>query len=218
MTDSINTWREKDGDNTYALDWPIDDLSLVWEIGGYEGRWAAQMAEKFNSTIHIFEPQDWAFSKLTRRFLDNNKVFIYPWGLWIDEAVLPMSHFETDGASLINEGGLSRDCAFRDVFDILKAEPKDIDVGLMNIEGAEFILLPYMIGLGLMERFRFFWCQFHTFADPSGDRKGMIYNGMQRTHDIIWDFYPTAVAWELKRPISKSYVNYATVEMSVVAI
>lgn len=218
MTDSINTWREKDGDNTYALDWPIGEDSLVWEIGGYEGRWAAQMAEKFNPTIDIFEPQTWAFVKMAERFWGKEKIRLHPHGLWIDNVVLPLHHVETDGASILNEGGKTQDGVFEDVYDALKAEPKDIDVGLMNIEGAEFILLPYMIGLGLMERFRFFWCQFHTFADPSGDRKGMIYNGMQRTHDIIWDFYPTAVAWELKRPISKSYVNYATVEMSVVAI
>lgn len=107
MTDSINTWREKDGDNTYALDWPIRENSLVWEIGGYEGRWAAQMVEKFDPTLHIFEPQDWAFRKLT-----------------------------------------------------------------------------------------YFWCQFHTFADPDTRRSMEIYNGMQKTHNIIWDFYPTAVAWE----------------------
>lgn len=196
MIDSINAWRAADGDNTHALDWPISENSVVWEIGGYEGRWAAQMVEKFDPTIHIFEPQDWAFSKLVKRFLDNKKVYIYPWGLWIDESVLPMSHFETDGASILNEGGLSRDCAFRDIYEILKTEPKDIDVALMNIEGAEFILLPYMIGLGLMKRFRFFWCQFHTFADPGTRRAQEIYSGMQKTHNIIWDFHPTAVAWE----------------------
>lgn len=213
MTDSINTWREKDGDNTYALDWPIKEDSLVWEIGGYEGRWAAQMINKFNPTMHIFEPQDWAFRKLTGRFWDKEKVYVYPWGLWIDETSLPLHHYETDGASILNQGGLSQDCAFRDVYDILKAEPKDIDVGLMNIEGAEYILIPYMIGLDLMKRFRFFWCQFHPFADPDNRRAQDIYNSMQRTHNIIWDFYPTAVAWERR----KTHVE-RTVEMSAVAI
>lgn len=198
MTDSITTWREKDGDNTYALDWPINEDSEVWEIGGYEGRWAAQMIEKFDPTIHVFEPQDWAYKKLSNRFWDNEKVFIYPWGLWVYDTALTLHHYETDGASLMHEGGLSRNCAFRDVYDILKAATKDIDVALMNIEGAEFILIPYMVGLKLMKRFRYFWCQFHPFADPSGARKGEIYNGMQLTHKVLWDFYPTAVAWERK--------------------
>lgn len=198
MTDSITTWREKDGDNTYALDWPINADSIVWEIGGYEGRWAAQIAEKFDPTIEIFEPQTWAFNKLAQRFWGKEKVRLHPYGLWIDSAVLPMSHYETDGASLMNEGGLTADGVFEDIFGILKAEPNDIDLALMNIEGAEFILIPYMVGLGLMKRFRYFWCQFHTFADPSGRRKGEIYNGVQLTHRVIWDFYPTAVAWERK--------------------
>lgn len=196
MTDSITNWRAADGDNTHALDWPIGVDSLVWEIGGYEGRWAAQIWEKFDPTIDVFEPQDWAFSKMTDRFWGIQKIRLHPFGLWIDNAVLPLHHVETDGASLLNEGGLSRNCVFRDIYDVLNTEPRDIDVGLMNIEGAEFILIPYMIGLGLMKRFRFFWCQFHTFADPDNRRAQEIYNGMQLTHNIIWDFYPTAVAWE----------------------
>jgi len=45
---SNTTWFEVDGDNTLALDWKIDEHSIVWEIGGFEGRWAAQIQEKYN--------------------------------------------------------------------------------------------------------------------------------------------------------------------------
>lgn len=204
MTDSITNWRVVDGDNTLALDWSLDENSLVWEIGGYEGRWAAQMVEKFNPEIHIFEPQDWAFEKLSARFWDNEKVYIYPWGLWVENANMPLHHFETDGASLLNHGGKTQMCEFKDIWDVLdiwkvlKEETKDIDVCLMNIEGAEFALIAYLLGADLMKRFRFFWCQFHTFADPSGDNAQKIYDGIQKTHNLIWDYYPTAVAWERK--------------------
>jgi hypothetical protein len=74
-----------------------------------------------------------------------------------------------------------------------------VDVCLMNIEGAEFVLLPYMIGMDMMKRFRFFWCQFHPGLLPHGDeRANEIFKGMLRTHKKIWDYYPTAVAWERK--------------------
>jgi hypothetical protein len=194
--DSIQNWRDADGDNTYALDWSIDSQALVWEIGGYEGRWAAQMVEKFDPWMRIFEPQDWAFRKLHERFKENNKILLYPFGLWIETAFLPLFHFETDGASLLNEGGRDKLCDFREIGQILRDEIRDIDVCLMNIEGAEFVLLPYLFRLDLMKRFRFFWCQFHTFADPGGKAAYWIYHEMNKTHNLIWDFYPTAVAWE----------------------
>jgi hypothetical protein len=53
---TLYDWLAVDGDNNLAIDWPIDENSVVWEIGGYEGRWAEMMAEKHNPEIHFFEP------------------------------------------------------------------------------------------------------------------------------------------------------------------
>ena len=63
-------WTEVDGDNTLALDWPIDENSIVFEIGGYEGRWSLQMAEKYNPRLYIFEPQDWARERCREKLKD----------------------------------------------------------------------------------------------------------------------------------------------------
>lgn len=198
MTDQNPKWFTNNGDETRALNWHgINSRSVVWEIGGYEGRWAAQIAEKYDPTIHIFEPQDWAVVKLTKRFLDNPKIHIHPYGLWLTNDSLPLYNFETDGASLIQAGARSGVCNFRDVYEVA-SEHKGVDLCLMNIEGAEFMLIPYMIGMGMMKKFNYFWCQFHRFVKHSDERMNEIYKSMLRTHDKVWDYYPTAVAWEVK--------------------
>jgi FkbM family methyltransferase len=196
MENKRTTWHQADGDNTLALDWPINSESVVWEIGGYEGRWAAQMAEKFHPELWIFEPQIWAYHKMLERFEGDHKVHIFPYGLWTHDTTMTVREHDTDGASVIRQDGrVSEVCSFRDVFQI----SMNVDVGLMNIEGGEFILLPYMIGLGMMARFRYFWCQFHPGLIKDGDeRAGLLYIGMAHTHRKIWDYYPTAVAWERK--------------------
>lgn len=201
MSDPHQTWKDADGDNTLALDWPINEDALVWEIGGFEGRWAAQMAEKFNPRLEIFEPQFWAAKKMQERFTDNPKVTIHYYGLWNENDALPLYNFETDGASLINHTGMSQMCDFWDIEEVLRDEPNDIDVGLMNIEGAEFVLLPYMFSLNLIERFRFFWCQFHPGLVKGSDVAiRFVYGALNKTHDLLWDYYPTAVAWGRKEP------------------
>ena len=191
------TWFEADGDNTLALNWPIYDKSYVWEIGGYEGRWAAQMVEKFNPIIYIFEPQLWAYNELLERFKGNPKVSVNPFGLWTHDTVLRLWEHDTDGASIVkNIGRVSELCDFKDIFH---PSPTEIDVCLMNIEGGEFVLIPYMIGLNLMKRFRYFWCQFHPGVIESGKEKTeLIYEGLSKSHRVMWDYYPTAVAWERK--------------------
>ena len=67
--------------------------------------------------------------------------------------------------------------------------------------GAEYHLLPDMIASGIIVRFRNFWCQFHPGLVKDSDQ---IYEYIcneigNREHiryfDMLWDCYPTAVAW-----------------------
>ena len=191
---SKSTWFEADGDNTLALDWKIDEHSIVWEIGGFEGRWAAQIQEKYNPNIFIFEPQKWAYEKMHQRF-HNTKAHVFPFGVWTNDTILKLYEHDTDGASVVKIGGRTmQECNFADIYKILKT---DVDVCLMNIEGGEFVLIPYMIGLNLTKRFRYFWCQFHPGVIESGKEKTeLIYEGLSKSHRVMWDYYPTAVAWE----------------------
>lgn len=195
----MKTWQEVDGDNTLALDWPIDEHALVWEVGGFTGRWAGQMVEKFHPIMHIFEPQIWLVERLVERFYAVPGVSIQPIGLWTHHAYLSLQEHDTDGASVVRtEGRKSEVCRFEDIYSFLRISAP-VDVCLMNIEGSEFVLLPYLLGLGMMESFRFFWCQFHPGIVQFGEEKyARICEGMSRTHRVRWDYYPTAVAWERK--------------------
>lgn len=194
---TIASWREVDGDNTLALEWPIDENSLVWEIGGYEGRWAAQMVEKYNPYIEIFEPQGWAVEKMKERFKENPKITIHPYGLWVDNVWLRMGDYFTDGASVMKPPEGDHLVELRGIYDeLFFGDYKKISVGLINIEGAEFKLLPFMITSGVIMHFEYFWCQFHEFADPEGKQTDFIYTNLDKTHDPLWDHYPTAVAWK----------------------
>lgn len=196
MSDPHLNWKDANGDETYALDWDIDESARVWEIGGFEGRWASQIVAKFDPFLSIFEPQPWAFQKLQDRFRDFEKVDIYPYGLWVADCALPLYYVGTDGASLVHPGAHSEVCEFRDIYTQVPAE---IDLCLMNVEGAEYALLPYLIGNDLMKHFRLFWCQFHHGLVREGQaRYECLARGLKRTHRKIWDFYPTAVAWERK--------------------
>lgn len=196
----IAKWRALDGDNTLALNWDLNENSHVWEIGGFEGRWAQQIWDKFHCNITIFEPQDWAYKRLSERFAGNLKIHIRPYGLWTQDGTMRMGNFETDGASIVNNErepiftiGVKEICNEIDQF---KVHHGQIDLALMNIEGAEFELLPRMISSGRMESFRQFWCQFHPGLIYDGDGVAWdIVMGMNKTHDVLWECYPTAVAW-----------------------
>ena len=194
-------WFTDKGDETVALDWPIGPESLVWEIGGFSGRWAGQMVEKYDCRMEIFEPQEWASDQLCSRFGDNQKVMVHSWGLWVMDEIRYLNNFGTDGATIMTHSmNFEKPKQLVTLTDIFNwGKNIAVDVCLMNIEGAEFSLIPYMIGCDIMNNFNFFWCQFHPgFVDNGDEKANMIYKGMMRTHHKIWDYYPTAVAWERK--------------------
>lgn len=194
------SWLDVRGDDTLALDWPLDTLSLVWEIGGYEGRWIRQIDDKFHCYIVAFEPQDWAYKKLIREFGEKFNISIQPYGLWVEEATLPIGSFFTDGASVIKTGDGDPEHVgeFKDIVEELR-ETGLVDVCLMNVEGAEYSLIPCLIEHGEMGMIQYFWCQFHPgLIDDPEKRIEDIFAKMEETHELLWNCYPTAVAWRRK--------------------
>lgn len=198
-------WFDVKGDETYALDWPLDENSHVWEIGGFAGRWAQQIWDKFHCNITIFEPQLWAVERMAKQFNGNNKIVIIPQGLWTQSKSMPLGDYETDGASLFKPNHPKSDLGrFIDYTEAFKTHEnfyhKGIDLCLMNIEGAEYELIPAICGLKYMSRINYFWCQFHPgLVGAQADKlDSFIEAAMNNTHEKIWEFYPTAVAWRRK--------------------
>ena len=194
-------WFDVRGDETLALDWPLTPMSHVWEIGGFEGRWVGQIAHKFNCYVGVFEPQKWAVERMIDKFGGNDKIAIHPYGLWIDNGFLRMSSFFTDGANVFGKQDSDARVElgeFRLYSDILEVFPHPIDVALMNVEGAEYFLLPAMIKTGWIEKFDHFWCQFHPSMELVKGQSESIMDGMLDTHDLLWDCFPMAVAWRRK--------------------
>lgn len=192
---STARWRESRGDDTFALDWPLNENSHIWEIGGFEGRWVQQIWERFHCNITVFEPQLWAADKLEKRFDGVDKIKIRRYGLWTEEARMSMGAYGTDGCGPLTTKTPHHMGLFKDYRQEVIEHP--IDVCLMNIEGCEYILLPSMIETGFINHFTHFWCQFHTFVldDRNSVDTHKIFLDMGATHDKMWDFFPTAVAW-----------------------
>lgn len=205
----IEKWRALDGDNTLALDWPLDENSHVWEIGGYEGRWVQQIWNKFHCNITVFEPQLWAVERMRTRFAGIDKIDIRDYGLWLEDGKKAIGNYNTDGATIMHpRSNLStkiQEGEFRDFYWEILGFEHSIDLALMNIEGAEYALIPAIVESGVMSQFNYFWCQFHPqFSNPpvyphyveSVPMDWHIYEMMGHTHDLLWDCYPTAVAWK----------------------
>lgn len=174
-------WDEK------ALDWPLTRSSVVVEVGGYKGRWAYQIAERYGSKLYVFEPQGWAYNVCREVLGDRATVLGY--GLGVADGFLPMSSYETDGCTFV--GGDGPLCEVREIGGVVKRlRLRHIDLMLINIEGGEYQLIPHMLGQGIVpERLM---VQMHTFAGDSDALRAVL----AERYRLLWDYGDVLTAWE----------------------
>jgi FkbM family methyltransferase len=174
-----------------ALDWPLTKKSVVVEVGGYCGRWALQIAERYGSRLFVFEPQGWA-ADVCKAVL-GKRARVYDYALGDRDGTFPMGGFETDGCSFVKEGGprgLMREIG--QVFKELKLSK--IDLMLMNIEGYEYTLLPHMLGQNI--RPARLMVQFHTNDPDQVETHACRQLLNEHGYHAVWDYGIVLSAWE----------------------
>ena len=175
-----------------AIDWPLDENSVVVEVGGYTGRWALQIAERYHPRLYVFEPQDWA-ADVCQEVLWR-RAEVYRCALGDHDGDVIMGRWGTDGCSLLIEGGepavRMREiaAAFREL------EIDHIDLMMMNIEGYEYVLIPHMLSQDILPDRLI--VQFHpqTIGDA---RTAIVYDLLEAYgYRIAWDYGIVLTAWE----------------------
>jgi len=180
--------------DTRALDWPLTAQSTVVEVGGYCGRWALQIARRYWPRLFVFEPQPWAFE--VAQTVLGSAATVLNYGLADHDGMMAMGNWETDGCSLVNTTRSTAEGQFREVARAFKhLEIDQIDLLLMNIEGYEYTLLPYMLDKGILPKR--LMVQYHLFGDPYGLIMAGHWQRLEALgYKIAWTYGIMLTAWE----------------------
>lgn len=176
-----------------SLDWPIGRKSTVVEVGGYKGRWALQIVERYRPRLFVFEPQHWAAIVCAEILGKYTTTLAY--GLGVRNEQLPMGDWGTDGCSFLkpHADGWGELREIGATFKELRID--HVDLMLMNIEGYEYTLIPHMLYRGIQpDRLM---VQFHTFADGSGMKMAKVYEELAAYgYHVSWTYGIVLTAWE----------------------
>lgn len=187
-----------------AIDWPLTTESVVIEVGGYIGRWALQIMERYHPHLYVFEPQVWA-AETCRAVLEGGAT-VLTHGLGAEDATLPMGAWETDGCSFVKPG-----LGIPGTFGVMKEVGKalkelgisQIDLMMINIEGGEYTLIPHMLDKGILPQR--LMVQFHTFVDGYGTQLASIHERLEGLgYTVPWTYGVMLTAWERKEGASNS--------------
>lgn len=163
------------------LDWAIHPNDVVIVIGGYQGATCEFILKRYpKCKLYTFEPQPAMYDVLIQKGLN---AFNYALGTHDD--ILPMVQagnyfcsFVPDGSAPTIEGTMYE---FGSVMDQLNIT--EIAWMHFNIEGYEYVLLPYLIETGWISRIK----QFVVATHPTQpDVWPAIMEKLLLTHDWWW--------------------------------
>ena len=194
----IGAWVEADGDRTLRVRYDLDDGTVVWDVGGYEGDWAAEIAARYQSRIEIFEPVPAYAERIRKRFERNPRVTVHQVGLG-GRARNETIGLHSDESSVFATHGETATIEIADVADQL-ADSGVAEIALLklNVEGAEFEVLERLVESGEINRVRDLQVQFHDFVAHAEDRRRAIRESLEGTHDCVYCFPWVWEGWSRK--------------------
>lgn len=196
-------WFSDNGDETLRLNYPLNTNSIVFDLGGYHGDFAAAIHEKYGSKVYIFEPVPQFYQKCVDRFQGNSQVTCFNYGLsshngWMDICLADnASSFSSPHA----KGGVQQVQVRSIVECIREMDVKKINLMKINIEGGEFVVLPALIDSGEIQRIEYIQVQFHNFVKQATKNREEIRKNFNKTHEEMWNYEFVWESWRLKNEV-----------------
>ena len=176
----------------------INQNSVILDLGGFKGDFASNLFARMPCKIHIFEPVPKFALNIKNRFKKNQNIICNEFGLYSKNEEKLINVLEDNTSSYKNKKLKNSNTANIKLVDILEyLEDKKIDIiDLMkiNIEGAEYEILPYLIKTKKINSIKQILIQFHDIERDSIEKRNNIRENLKKTHvcKFCYEF-----AWEL---------------------
>lgn len=180
------------------FDLPKDSNIII--VGAYKGLTMDLLNVLYHPKyIFGYEPQMWAASDANFRLGFEDNRFVFGYGLGVQNGEFPMGEFFTDACSFVNVGDGSREQGkgrIREVSEAFKELPfEHIDLMVMNIEGYEFQLIPWLIGRDIIKQIDRLSIQFHLGLGNDEDYENII-KKLDKLYTRIGNDLPTWGYWK----------------------
>jgi FkbM family methyltransferase len=164
------------------VDYPLDQESVVFDVGGFEGQWASDIFARYLCRIHVFEPIPHFAARIARRFASNERIKVHPRALGAIAGELAMT-IQGDESSAQRAGEHAVSVKVVTPEAVFQAESiREVALMKLNIEGGEYDLIEHILEAGLIGRIQRLQVQFHDFVPDAESRMRAIRTRLGATH------------------------------------
>ena len=205
MRQELDEWWSAKGDQTLRVSYNLKQDSVMFDLGGFEGKYSEQIYKKYKPNIYIFEPLPKFITMIRENFEGNNKVRVFDYGIGGKTEDLNLAVSE-DASYLISPRGVENTDgleiekvkikSFKDAYDETGVDK--IDLMKINVEGAEYEIMQNIFDNDLVSKIDNFQIQFHNINDDSERLLLDIREKLSETHSLDWKFDWVWENWSLK--------------------
>ncbi len=198
---NLSQWLEAKGDETLRLNYDLNENSLVFDVGGFEGNWANDIFNKYQCNVYVFEPVSSFIEMIKNRFQNNNKIKVFDFGLSNTTQNAKIS-LETDRSSVINSSENFEIIKLKNIAEFIEENDiKSIDLMKINIEGSEYELLNSLIDSNMAQRVKNIQVQFHEFVPDARNKMKAIQQKLSETHELTYQYEFIWENWRIKQSV-----------------
>lgn len=183
----------KQGGEQLRLDYELNEESILFDMGGYDGQFASDFYSKFLCNIYIFEAHKPFAENIKIRFKRNNKIRVFDYGLASEDGYLEIS-IDSVSSSTFKKTNEMATIALKKASEFINNQKiSKIDLMKINIEGGEYDLLHHLIDSNKIQNIRNLQIQFHDFVPDALDKMYNVRALLSKTHqptylcDFIWE-------------------------------
>ncbi|PWS31684.1 FkbM family methyltransferase [Pedobacter paludis] len=181
------------GGEQIRFDYDLDQNSIVFDLGGYDGQFASDFFSQYQCEVYIFEVLESFFLEIKKRFIKNKKIKVFNFGLSSEETDLEIS-MDSVASSVYKKTSNMSKIHLKKASEFLETHNiGSIDLMKINIEGGEYDLLMHLIESGKIKSIKNLQIQFHDFVPNAIKKMYTIREELSKTHrptylcDFIWE-------------------------------
>ncbi len=178
---NIDKWLADNGEEL-RYEYPLNENSIVFDLGAYEGEFSERIVDKYNCYIYLFEPVTKFFTLIKNKLDHNNKINFNNFGLG-NETHDVIIKIDGNRSRANDEGEICNIVDFNQYYN-----GYDIDLFKVNIEGGEYDLLDSVISSNSHLNIKNIQIQFHDFFRNAVERRDSIRAELSKTHVLTYDY------------------------------
>lgn len=186
-------WRRDFGEDK-RYDYPLDNNSVVVDIGAFNGEFTEKILRKFGCRAVVFEPTDAIETRnASRWYSGEGTAQVFKAAAWTYDGKLKMGGESFWVSSKERYNYQEVDCV-----DIATHFPlQQVNLCKINIEGGEYELIMHMIASGLIAQILNLQVQFHLINGEDCEvMYEIIADALSKTHRISWRCPFVWESWE----------------------